>query len=77
VVTTKHSGIPELVTKNSGFIAIENDLIDLVKKLKKAIDNWPKLTEMCQNARKCVEKYFDLAKQIKVIEKIYSEVLNK
>lgn len=77
LVTTDHSGIPELVVdQQTGFVARENDILQLVQKLEEAI-NFQDISKIKINARRQVEKEFDIVKQTEKLENIYRAVLEK
>lgn len=76
VVTTKHSGIPELIKDGlSGYLAEEKDLAKLTEKIKKCINNYEKNKKFVLSARKKIEQKFDLIKQVNTLEKIYREII--
>lgn len=78
VVSTRHAGIPELVQhRKSGLLVSERDVHALAKALKKLVDNPNKWVKMGRAGRKIVEKHFDLNKQIKHLEQLYSKVLDQ
>ncbi len=69
VLTTEHSGIPELVKNGeTGLTVPERDAEALARALEKLVaerDAWPTLTE---NARRMVEAEFDSAKLVSELE---------
>ncbi len=78
VVTTDHSGIPELIQDNiSGFLAKENDINSLVEAVKRLLENYPQVLPVVQKARQIIEEKFDLSKQIPALEEIYKNVSAK
>lgn len=76
VLSTCHSGIPELVQDGrSGFLVPERDVPALVEKLSYLIDHpeiWPKLGRA---GRDYVEKYFDLGKLNDQLVEFYQQIL--
>jgi len=77
VVTTRHSGIPELVLDGqTGFVAAEYDRDGFIDKLEQAL-NYSGLDSLCRQARLKVEKDFDVKKQVIRLEDIYQQVLNR
>ncbi|WP_075185475.1 glycosyltransferase [Teredinibacter haidensis] len=76
VVATNHAGIPEAVLDGeNGFLVPERDANKLAEKLKILIDSPVKRVEMGLKARETVEKKFDIEKQSKKLEAIYSLVI--
>lgn len=75
VVSTKHSGIPELITdKISGFLVKERDIddyLDVLRNLLK-IDT----TDIIENAKEQVYEKFDISKQNKILLKIYEDIVS-
>ncbi|WHH58362.1 glycosyltransferase [Petroclostridium sp. X23] len=78
VVSTYHSGIPDLVKDGeNGFLVPEKDADRLANRLIYLIDH-PEIWEsMGQWGRKHVEKNFDRFKQTKKLEEIYSGFIDK
>lgn len=78
IVSTKHAGIPELVTHGeSGFLAAENDYEDLAKWIMEMIQHKNKWPVMGEKGREMVKKSFDLQKQVKKLEILYTNVINE
>ena len=75
VISTFHSGIPELVENNvSGLLVQEKNINELSEALQKLIDN-PYLREkLSRNARKKIEKDHDFFKLNRNIIKHYEEI---
>ncbi|GJQ57452.1 MAG: colanic acid biosynthesis glycosyltransferase WcaL [Candidatus Scalindua sp. AMX11] len=77
VISTQHSGIPELIQDGeSGFLLPERDVDGLVEKLKYLImhqDIWP---QMGQAGRKYVEGNYDINRLNDKLIDIYQRVLN-
>lgn len=76
VVSTQHSGIPELVQDGvSGFLVPERDVVALVEKLGYLIRHpeiWP---EMGRAGRAFVEEHYDINKLNNRLVEIYRELL--
>ncbi|WP_044749021.1 glycosyltransferase [Bacillus alveayuensis] len=78
VVSTRHAGIPELVSHGqSGFLAEENDSQDLAKWMIKMIQNVNKWYEMGKKGREIVTKDFHLQKQVQQLEFLYTNIINE
>jgi len=77
IVSTRHSGIPELVQDGvSGFLVPERDVSALVEKLIYLIEHpeiWP---EMGRAGRAYVEANYDINKLNDRLVEIYKEVLS-
>jgi len=77
VITTKHSGISELVQDGkSGFLVPERDVDSLVEKIKYLIEHpeiWPGLGRA---GRKYVEEHYDINKLNDRLEKIYIKLIS-
>ena len=77
VLSTQHSGIPELVQNGiSGFLVPERDVDALTEKLEYFIDHPEKWPEMGRNGRNYVKKYYDINKLNDRLVKIYQQLLN-
>ena len=76
VVSTYHSGIPELVfTGKNGFLVDEKDSVQLADKLIYLIDH-PEIWEsMGKWGRKHVEKHYERSEQARKIENLYSGLI--
>jgi len=76
VVSTRHSGIPEVVLDGkSGFLVPERDVDALTKKLQYLIEHpelWP---EMGRAGRRFVEERYDIQKLNQRLVKIYEAIL--
>ena len=76
VISTYHSGIPELVQDGKcGFLVPERDVDALAEKIEYLIEHpglWP---EMGRYGRKFVERHYDIKKLNQRLVKIYEEVL--
>ena len=63
VISTEHSGIPELVENGiSGFLVKERDVDDLFEKLKYLIENPDIWVEMGKSGHKQVEEFYNIDK---------------
>lgn len=75
VISTYHSGIPELVrNKIDGYLVNERDYKDYAKKIKLSVDNYNNLG---LNSRNWVKEKFDLSKNSEKLNDIYRFILNK
>lgn len=76
VISTRHAGIPELVTHNqNGFLVPENNVDELANALEFMLTNrqlWEKYTIA---ARRKIEQAFDLNKQLRKQAKYYDDLL--
>lgn len=78
VISTKHAGIPELVeNKVSGILVSERSVNDLAKAMFWLAENPERWDAMGKEARKKIEKDFNLTLQLKKQKKYYDEVLLK
>lgn len=78
VVSTIHSGIPELVANGiSGLLVPERNTTLLAKKIEYLIQHPEKWYSMGRAGRKTIEKKFDLIKTIKKLEKIFRKHLKR
>jgi len=76
VVSTYHSGIPELVEDGvSGFLVEEKKVSDLANKIKYLIDKPDIWDYMGREGRKVIEKAFDSEKLNRALENMYSQLL--
>ncbi|MDR4506260.1 MAG: glycosyltransferase [Candidatus Scalindua sp.] len=77
VISTRHSGIPELVEDGkSGFLVPERDVEGLSEKLEYLIkhqETWP---QMGREGSACVEKYFDINKLNNQLVELYQQLLS-
>jgi colanic acid/amylovoran/stewartan biosynthesis glycosyltransferase WcaL/AmsK/CpsK len=72
VLSTWHSGIPELVEDGvSGYLVPERDVDALSDRLISLCDHPERWAEMGRNARNKVEAEFDMAKINKLLEELY------
>lgn len=78
VVTTRHGGIPELVSdKWEGLLAPEKNVNALADKMKYLIEHPSLRVQMGKRGREKVEKNFDSAKQVARLEDIYRNLMRK
>ncbi|MEA3514576.1 MAG: radical SAM protein, partial [Nanoarchaeota archaeon] len=78
VVSTFHSGIPELVVdKKSGFLAEEGNVEEICEKMRILIQNPELRKSMGISGRKTVEEEFDIRKLTPKLEKIYDKLSDK
>lgn len=78
VVSTIHSGIPELVEDGlSGFLVPEKDENALFEKLKYLFENSHRCAEMGNQGRKIVEARYDINRLNDKLVKIYEHLLSK
>jgi colanic acid/amylovoran biosynthesis glycosyltransferase len=78
VVSTQHSGIPELVENGiSGFLVPERDVNALVEKLSYLIEHPEIWFEMGKAGRAYVEEYYNIDKLNDRLVEIYQQLLNK
>ncbi|HAC15575.1 MAG TPA: colanic acid biosynthesis glycosyltransferase WcaL [Bacteroidetes bacterium] len=77
VVSSTHCDIPSLIQdQETGWIAKENDLNDLISTIERAIADvakWPLITK---NSRKHIESNYDALKQSKKLFEEYERILN-
>lgn len=72
VVTTDHSGCPELaLNKKTALTAKQGNAAELKLALDKALADYKKFATYTVNARKLIEDKFDLVKQTVMLEDIY------
>ncbi|MEX2460160.1 MAG: glycosyltransferase [Paenibacillaceae bacterium] len=77
VVSTFHSGIPELIEhKGSGILTKERDVKGLAKAIIKLLGNPKQCEKYTTRAREKVEKDFNLTKQINVQEQYYDQLFS-
>jgi colanic acid/amylovoran biosynthesis glycosyltransferase len=76
VVSTYHSGIPEIVENGkSGYLVPERNADALAEKLDLLIENHDSLAAMGREGREHVEKHFDVRKLNLQLERSYKELL--
>ena len=77
VVSTYHSGIPELVIdKKTGFLVPEKDVDGLVNRLDYLIAHPEIWDDLGREGRKVVEEKFNLFKQVRRLEAIYQSLID-
>ncbi len=75
VVSTRHSGIDELVADNeSGFLVDQGDTAGLVGKLNEIIDKPEMCTKMAKCARQRVEAEFDVGNLNQLLAERFHEL---
>ncbi|WP_162463008.1 glycosyltransferase [Paenibacillus psychroresistens] len=78
VVSTKHGGIPELVTNGrDGLLVPERNVKSLANKIKQLIKNPALRLQMGINGRERVVRHFNSAKQVRKLEGIYQKLIKK
>lgn len=76
VVSTQHSGIPELVEDGvSGFLVPENDAAALAERLLYVMQHPEIWSRLGRNGRAKIERDFDQAKQIAKLERLFDQVI--
>jgi colanic acid/amylovoran biosynthesis glycosyltransferase len=72
VISTFHSGIPELVKDGeTGFLVNERDVNGLAKKIKLLLENYNSLGDIGAKARTHIEKFYDIKKLNKQLVDLY------
>lgn len=77
VIATKLGGIPEMVNDRYNGFLCEVDKENLAEKILHVYNNRKKLEYIKRNAIKTVKEDFSLKNQIKELENIYMEVINR
>ena len=77
VIATKVGGIPEMVINGYNGFLCEVDRRDLAEKILYIYNNRKNLEYIKKNAVRTVKENFSLKNQIKELENIYTEVINK
>lgn len=78
IVATRHCDIPEVVLEGrNGLLAEERDVDGLAERLAAVIGSPGTWASMGQAGRAHVEEYFDIRKQVKQLERIYSDCLER
>ncbi len=76
IISTYHTGIPEIVLNNkSGFLVEEKDIGGIMKKLEYLIEHPEKREEMGRMGRKYVEEKYDINKLNDKLVEIYKNCL--
>jgi colanic acid/amylovoran biosynthesis glycosyltransferase len=77
VVSTYHSGIPELVEQGvTGFLAEENNAASLLQTLEDAIQARRQWSEITQRARVVIENNFNIHQLVTAQVRIYQDILS-
>lgn len=78
VVSTKHSGIPELIENGEeGILAEEGDYLKMAEAADSYIIDYDLRNRIILRARKKIETYYDLEKTMKDFERNYEQLVNK
>ena len=76
VISTYHSGIPELIAdKKTGILVEENDVAGLSKAVEWISQNKESVDKIVLDARFFVEKYFNVKKSAEKLESLYDRLL--
>ena len=76
IVSTKHCDIPGVILDGeTGFLARENDILDLTTKIKALIDQKNSWNKLLVNSRKHIEKEFNAKIQGIRLSEIYKNVI--
>lgn len=76
VISTRHAGIPELVThRKNGYLVQENNIEELAAALEFMLTNRKVWRMYATSARKKIEQAFDLNKQLQQQAAFYDELL--
>jgi len=76
IISTWHGGIPELIKHGkNGYLVKENDIRGLAEKMIYLANNPDLILKFGVQARKDIEKNFDLKTQVKKLENIYEELI--
>jgi len=76
VVSTRHAGIPELVSDGkTGLLVDERDIAGLASKMSWLVDNAGQWGKMGREGRRRVEEEFDILMQCAKIEAIYARFI--
>lgn len=77
IVSTLHSDIPEIIkTRETGLLAKEKDVDELVDHLRWLVDNYDQWSPILKASRTHIEKEFDIKTQAKKLSKLYRDLLN-
>jgi colanic acid/amylovoran biosynthesis glycosyltransferase len=78
VIATKHGGIPEAVTDGeSGLLVAEEDHEGMTRALLALMKNQDLAATLGQGARRAVEEKFDRARNIRLLEDSYLELISR
>jgi len=76
VISTYHSGIPELIKdEETGYLVDEDDYVGIFKKAQWILSNSAKVFHTCINARFYVERKFNVKKTAMQVERLYDYLL--
>jgi glycosyltransferase involved in cell wall biosynthesis len=77
LIGTRHGGIPEVVVDGAtGFLVPERDVPALANRLLLLLKNAELRKRMGEAGRRRIEEHFDLRKQSRRLEEIYSETIS-
>ncbi|CAG7638942.1 N-acetyl-alpha-D-glucosaminyl L-malate synthase [Paenibacillus solanacearum] len=78
VVSTNHSGIPELVRHNkTGFVARQGSVKDLARKMKRMLKKRNQWRRMTRAARAYVAREHNIKKQVHKVERLYRKAIKR
>jgi colanic acid/amylovoran biosynthesis glycosyltransferase len=78
LIASRHSGIPEIVhDQQNGFIVDEKDVAGLAKAIQTLVADPALCEEFARYGRAYVEKMFNFETQVKILEKMYAELLGR
>lgn len=78
VISTDHSDIPEIVKDGvNGFLAKENDVVTLQNCIERVFNDVSCVERLGLNARKWVEKEFNIKLQTERLEQLYREAIEQ
>jgi colanic acid/amylovoran biosynthesis glycosyltransferase len=76
VISTRHAGIPELVTHNKdGYLVKENSVVEISEAIEYMLNNRSQWENFSKAARQKVEQNFDLQKQLQLQADYYDELI--
>jgi glycosyltransferase involved in cell wall biosynthesis len=74
-VATRHGGIPEAIRNDvNGLLVTERDADDLAERMAAVLTDTRLHARLAANARRVVEEDFDIARQTRKLESIYSAI---
>jgi colanic acid/amylovoran biosynthesis glycosyltransferase len=78
IVSTRHSGITELVEDTvSGFLVEEHDVVAIKISLERLINNPRLCYKMGKNGSKTIFRYFDIENNTRVLEQLFFNLLDR
>ena len=78
VISTFHAGNTELIQDGvSGYLVPQKNVTALYNKIMYVLKHSHEWSRISRNARETVEKRFEIKKNIKKLEKLFYELLNK